>query len=724
MNRPSTTLARLAQAADVAVRYQVAGRTVVPPEDTLRSVLGALGHPCDDESAARRSLWALRRRPWVRPIDPVVAHWQDSPSPTRVTLSASARGSRETTLTLENGSQRPLPQPVWGGARVLDDDTRRRGTIELPADLPLGYHRLTMTDRRRTHACTVIVAPPTCPSPGNRRRWGWMVQTYAVLSSDSWGQGEFRDLSALASWSAAQGADFVLTNPLHAVAPTLPQQPSPYSPTSRRFVNPCYLHLPDLPEFGALPEDHRQALRRLPAELAPDTDGIDRDRVWDTKRTVLQRLFETMGAARHDQLARYRRERGVSLERFARFCALAEIHGLPFDGWPAGLRDPRSAEVDRWADDHADRVALHAWLQLLCEEQLAAVQERARQAGMSIGIIHDLAVGVDAAGADAWSLPDEMARHMTVGAPPDAFNQQGQNWAQPPPLPEAQRANGFRTFREVLRASLRIGGGLRIDHILGLSRLFWIPQGAGPADGTYVRYPADEQFAVLTLEAHRAGAIVVGEDLGTVDDRIRRLMHRRSVASSAVLYFEREGERQRAGGRGPQGEGERQRAGGRGPQGEPRPARSYPRRALASVTTHDLPTATGFWDGSAFELRAQLGLLTGSVADERRQFEEERRALLRLLLAHGCLQDRDADVRSRVLAMHRFLASTPSLLVAGALWDAVGDPRQPNVPGTTDSYPNWRLPLARPTPSGLEPVTLEAVMQSAAVHEMVHALGR
>jgi 4-alpha-glucanotransferase len=225
-----------------------------------------------------------------------------------------------------------------------------------------------------------------------------------------------------------------------------------------------------------------------------------------------------------------------------------------------------------------------------------------------------------------------------------------------------------------------------------------------------VRYPADEQFAVLTLEAHRAGAIVVGEDLGTVDDRIRRLMHRRGVASSAVLYFEREGERQRAG--------------GRGPQGEPRPARSYPRRALASVTTHDLPTATGFWDGSAFELRAQLGLLTGSVADERRQFEEERRALLRLLLAHGCLQDRDADVRSRVLAMHRFLASTPSLLVAGALWDAVGDPRQPNVPGTTDSYPNWRLPLARPTPSGLEPVTLEAVMQSAAVHEMVHALGR
>jgi 4-alpha-glucanotransferase len=304
-------------------------------------------------------------------------------------------------------------------------------------------------------------------------------------------------------------------------------------------------------------------------------------------------------------------------------------------------------------------------------------------------------VGVDPAGADVWALPGEFARDVSVGAPPDAFNQKGQNWAQPPPLPDAQRANGFRTLRDVVRTLLRAAGGLRIDHILGLSRLFWIPDGAGAADGTYVRYPAEEQFAVLALEAQRAGAIVIGEDLGTVDDRIRRLMRRRGVASSAVLYF------------------------------EDRPARCYPRTALASVTTHDLPTATGFWDGSALDLRAELELLSDPLAEERRRVEDDQRTLLRLLRTHGCLNpDSPADVRTAVLAMHRFLAATPSLLVAGTLWDAVGDPRPPNVPGTVDTYPNWRLPLARPTPAGPEPVTLETVTRSDAVREMIDALRR
>jgi 4-alpha-glucanotransferase len=362
-------------------------------------------------------------------------------------------------------------------------------------------------------------------------------------------------------------------------------------------------------------------------------------------------------------------------------------------------------------------VALHAWLQLACDEQLTAVQERARSAGMAIGVIHDLAVGVEPGGADAWSLPDEIARSMSVGAPPDAFNQQGQDWGQPPLLPDAMRANGFATLREILRTSLRAGGGLRIDHILGMSRLFWIPKGAGPADGTYVSYPAEEQFAVLALEAHRAGAVVIGEDLGTVDTRIRRLMRRSGVASSAVLYFERDHQ---------QGEGERQRAGGRGPQGEGgrRAARAYPRHALASVTTHDLPTATAFWDGSAFELRARLGLLTGDVERERGRVEEEQRSLLRLLLAHGCLDPANTSVRERVLAMHRFLAATPSALVAAALWDAVGDARQPNVPGTVDSYPNWRLPLAEPGPNGPRPITLEDVLRATTVRDAIAALVR
>ncbi|HSK98487.1 MAG TPA: 4-alpha-glucanotransferase, partial [Euzebyales bacterium] len=500
-----TALTRLAAAAGVAVSYTAAGATVTPPDGTLRAVLTALGHPCHDEDDARRSLGRLRTRPWARPIDPIAIHWRDDRQPTRVTFSAGDPERCELSLTLEDGSARDLPTAVWGGTRRLDGEMRRRATVELPADLPLGYHRLTITDRGRTAACTVIVAPPTCPHPGSRRRWGWMLQAYALRSARSWGQGEFPDLGGLAAWSAAQGADFVLINPVHAVAPMLPQQASPYSPTSRRFANPCYLHLPALPEFDLLPAGEQQELRSLSPDLGPHTDRIDRDRIWERKRAVLQRLFEAMGPERRRELARYRQERGVALERFARFCALAEVHGLPFGDWPEPLRDPRMPEVDRWAGDHADRIALHAWLQLLCDEQLAAAQERARRAGMSIGIVHDLAVGVDPAGADVWALPDEFARGMSVGAPPDAFNQKGQDWAQPPPLPAAQRANAYRTLRDVLRASLRTAGGLRIDHILGLSRLFWIPDGADPGDGTYVRYPVEEQFAVLALEAHRAG---------------------------------------------------------------------------------------------------------------------------------------------------------------------------------------------------------------------------
>ena len=693
---PAATLTRLARAAGVAVRYEAAGVTVTPPASTVRAVLDALGHPCADEPAAVASLRALRLRPWTRPVDPVAVLWSGDPGPTTVTLSAPATAEPELTLILEDGSVQALPAALWGGQVALGDgERRRRGSVTLPADLPLGYHMLTVAVGDDAGRCTVIVAPRSCPRPGPDPGWGWMAQTYALRSRHSWGQGEFRDLGELAAWSAGQGASFVLTNPVHAPAPTLPQQPSPYSPTSRRFYNPCYLHIPAVPGFTELPA----APTDLPPALRPDTPHIDRDAIWTTKRAVLQTLFERRGDAERRRLAAYRRDRGASLERFATFCALAEVHDLPFDTWPVELRDPRTPELERWAAAHADHVGFHSWLQLLCEEQLAAAQQRARAAGMAIGVVHDLAVGVDASGADAWSLPDGITRSMSVGAPPDAFNQQGQNWGQPPLLPDPLRANGYRTLRELLRAGLRAGGGLRIDHILGLSRLYWIPRDTPATDGTYVQYPADEQFAVLALEAHRADAVVIGEDLGTVDDRIRRLMHRRGVATSAVLFFER------------------------GPQGDPLPAAQYPRNALASVTTHDLPTAAGFWEGSALDVRSELGLLTGARDEERRRLAQEQESLLRLLIEHGYLRDRHADTWERVVAMHRFLAGTPSLLVVATLWDAIGDPRQPNMPGTVDEYPNWRLALAEPDRDG-RPLLLEDLAGSARVRDTIAALRR
>lgn len=693
----ATTLARLAQAAGVTLRYEAADVTITAPAATVRAVLDALGHPCTDDEMAAASLRALRLTPWTRRVEPVVVAWADATAVPTVAISAAVGAAPDITLTLEDGATRSLAEPVWGGTLTVDGAHRRRGTVALPTALPLGYHDLTVAGEGRIDHCSVIVAPARCPQP-DVRGWGWMVQAYALRSTWNWGQGEFRDIGELAAFSAGRGADFVLISPVHAAAPTLPQQASPYLPTTRRFVNPCYLHVPDVHGFAELADDERRKLLDLPPQLGPTAPRIDRDVVWTTKRAALATLFAHLDNERRAHLDEHRRRRGESLERFATFCALAESHGLPFDNWPAHLRDPRDAGVARWAAEHNDQVAFHAWLQLLCEQQLAAAQERAESAGMAIGIIHDLAVGVDPAGADAWSLPGQITRQMSVGAPPDAFNQQGQNWTQPPLLPEALRADGYRTLREVLRAALCAGGGLRIDHILGLSRLFWIPRDAPPSQGTYVRYPAEEQFAVLALEAHRANAVVIGEDLGTVDDRIRRLMHRRGVAGSAVLYFERTDEQRRG-------------------------AARYPRRALASVTTHDLPTATGFWDGGALAVRAELDLLVDDMADERTKVADEQASLLALLIEHGCLDREDATTWERVVAMHRFLAATVADLVAATLWDAVGDPRQPNLPGTVDQYPNWRLPLSGPERQG-RPLLLEDLDGSSKLHDTVAALRR
>ncbi|MBW3603318.1 MAG: 4-alpha-glucanotransferase [Actinobacteria bacterium] len=699
-----TALRELADAAGVAVAYTASGSTHRPPDATLQAVLTALGHSCADERAARLALRQLRRRPWTRQIDPVVvvrratddgARRQHTPvHPARVTVSAGVGVTPRLRLTLEDATHRPVSEVRWGGRIDRPDGARRRGSIALPNDLPLGYHQLDIDDGIAQATCTVIVAPERAPSLGAARRWGWMLQLYAVRSSASWGQGEYRDLGVLATWSAEQGADFLLINPVHAVAPDLPIQPSPYSPTSRRFYDPCYLHVPDIDGFAGLSAEELAALTRLPPALQPDSDRIDRDAIWEHKRAALWTLFADRDATGQAALDAFRHDGGVSLWRFATFCGIAEHHGTPFHQWPAALRDPRAAAVASWARDHDQLIAFHCWLQLQCVRQLSGAQHRATAAGMTIGVIHDLAVGVEPGGADVWALPDEFARSMRVGAPPDAFNQQGQEWGQPPPLPGAMRAHGYRTQREILRAALTVGGGLRIDHILGLSRLFWIPHDAGPADGTYVRYPADEQFAVLALEAHRAGAPVIGEDLGTVDDRIRRLMRRRRVAGSAVVYFEMDG-------------------------AHPRPAARYRRNALASVTTHDLPTATGWWDGSAFDVRTRLGLLMQPVEDATAEVTREREAMEALLVGAGFLDPDGATVRDRVLAMYRLLSATCSRLVAVALWDAVGDPRQPNVPGTVDAYPNWRLPLAAPTPAGPRPVTVEQLDGLAPVRQMV-----
>ena len=507
----------------------------------------------------------------------------------------------------------------------------------------------------------LLVAPRRCPTP--RRAWGWMVQLYGVRSRCSWGMGDLGDLSRLARWSGAElGAGFLLVNPLHADSPGLPQEPSPYFPASRRWRNPIYLAVESLPEVRLLSEEDREEVLSLGARARAlnDSERIDRDAVYDAKIRALTLLYDATEP--RPAFAEYRAREGRPLEDFALWSALAERHPGPYQEWPAEYRHPASPAVARAREELAGRVTFHAWLQWLCSEQLAEAQRCARDAGMGVGLIHDLAVGCDPGGADAWAQQDVIAHGMTVGAPPDSFNQKGQDWRLPPWRPDRLRAVGYEPFRDLVRGVLTDAGGIRVDHAMGLFRLFWVPEGLSAAEGAYVRYPAEDMLGILAYECHRAGAIAVAEDLGTVEEGVPETLRDNGILGSAVLWFEE----------------------GR--------AAEYPENAFTSITTHDLPTARGFWTDEALKVQESLGLLSRPVEEQRADNAAERERVLTLLRDEGLVGD-DPSLDELVVAMHAFVARTPSLLVAIALGDALGDPRQPNMPGTKDEYPNWRLPL-------------------------------
>jgi 4-alpha-glucanotransferase len=601
-------LRRLAAAHGVATVYDAAdGRRTQVDRDTVVRVLGLLDVDASGPAAIRAAL----------------------------DEAARARDRLPPTVVLRDGDRRALPGP--GTVRLEDGETRAVAT-EL-AGLPLGWHRLTVGDQE----ATLVVAPRRLRPPP--AAWGWMLQLYALRSRSSWGMGDLGDLRGFAGWAAGTGAGLVLLNPLHAIGPTHPVQASPYSPSSRRFANPLYIRVTDTTEY----RQADAALRAKVDALRPDgTDLIDYDAVWRAKRAALELLHP---------LARPEPASG-DLTAFATYCVLAEDHGADWRQWPAALRDPATATAD------PRRVAFFAWLQRLCDQQLAAAAEAAR--GMPVGIVHDLAVGVDPGGADGWQLRDVLAAGVRVGAPPDAFNQLGQDWGLAAWRPDRLAATGYAAYRDMLRALLRHGGGLRVDHVAGLSRLWWIPPGAGAAEGTYVRYDADAMFGILALEAHRAGAVVVGEDLGTVQPSVTRALRGRNMLGSTVLWFTRDDD------------------------GFVPPAR-WPRNALASVSTHDLPTAKGFLTGEHVRVRARLGLLATEEAVERERARADREALVAMLRSAGLLSDVDDD--AIVTALHAALAASPARLVAASLYDVLGETRQPNLPGTTDQYPNWRLPL-------------------------------
>ena len=561
------------------------------------------------------------------------------------------------------------PSPVAGTVTLESGET-----VEVAEGdpLPAGVHR---------HGDTPLVAgPPALPDPADgARTWGWQVQLYQLRSARSWGIGDYGDLRTLAEQTAGQGADVLLVNPMHAVTPVLPIQSSPYFPSSRRFADQVGIAIDQLPEYEAAAPTLRGRVNEL---RPPNAERIDRDAVWTAKRAALALLLPAdrpvelpLGEVDPTDQDGWGGPAG-----FAVFCALAEEHGADWTEWPTALRRP-GPEAAAAADP--ERVRLHHWIQQRAVEQLDAAQAAAREAGMAVGIVHDLAVGVDPVGADAWLLPGDLASGATVGAPPDSFNQRGQDWGFPPFRPDRLAETSYQPFRQVVRAALEHGGGLRVDHVMGLFRLWWVPAGRGAAGGTYVSYDAAAMVAVLVLEATRAGALVVGEDLGTVMPEVRTALDEAGVLGSAVLWFSREED-----------------------EITPLAPSGYRARAVASVSTHDLPTAYGLLADEQVRVRHELGQLDRPLEDEQKRVQEEKDRLFAMMRAEGFPVDGVPD-EELVLDMYRVLVRTPCRVVLAAPADAVGDLRQPNLPGTQDEYPNWRLPLA--DGSGAE-VSLESFL--------------
>jgi 4-alpha-glucanotransferase len=578
-------------------------------------------------------------------------------------------------------------------------------------------------------------ADAVAPVP-SERSWGFTVQLYSLRSRRSWGHGDLRDLADFAAWSARDlGAGFVLINPLHAAEPLPPVSPSPYLPMSRRWVSPLYLRIEDIPEYKNLsdPERTRLSLLGQPLRAASVTSAlIDRDAVWTAKREALELLRKVpLADARQASLDAFRTRHGRALEDWAAWCALAEVHGPDYRQWPLRLRDPRSASVRKavGGGDLAVQAEFHAWVQWLVAEQVAAAQAAAREAGMPVGIIADLAIGAYPGGADAWAGQEFLASGFTVGAPPDAFNQRGQDWALPPYHPRALAAAGYRPLAELFDSTLgRVpgggggalgagrggalgagagalgggggalgagAGGLRIDHVMGLSRLWWIPAGMSPDQGAYVYYDVEGTLGTLAAAAAAAGSVVIGEDLGTVEPWLRDALAARGALGTQMLWFER------------------------GWSNEPLAPQWWRRNALATVSTHDLPPAAAFLSGSQVTDRLALDLLVRPEAEERAEAAQIVDDWIEALVDQGLLPGGGRPSADEfTAALYGYLALTPALMIGVNLAEAAGEIRSQNMPGTSTEYPNWKLPLCGPAG---EPVLLEELASSERVRRVARA---
>ncbi len=690
-------LARLASLFGIEPGYHdIGGQWRATPEETQRRLLEAFGPDAKHPPAAREALRAIERGRWERTVAPMsVLRRAGLEQGLRLQLPESALARNLSWRLVEESGERREERFDALALAHLDDfeqDGWRASALRLPlpSDLPDGYHRLTIFAGASTLGeGLVAVVPERCYLPpaiaDGARVWGTTVQLYGLRSSRNAGIGDFTDLRRCAEVWGARGAAIVGTNPLHALSLHDPGHASPYSPSSRLFLNPIYLDVEAIDDFAEIAAaDATFGTRwRAECEKLRAGDMLDYAAVSAAKRAILETLYAHFcrrhleaGSLRARLFAQFRAARGQTLRLHALHEALHEIHGTTWRRWPAQHHDPAGEPVRRFARENAPRVGLHEYLQWQADLQLGRAQERCRDLGMAVGLYADLAISIGADGSEAWANQHLYALGATVGAPPDHFARRGQDWGLPPLDPWRLRDSAYAPLVATLRANMQHAGALRIDHVMGLARLWWVPAGASPDEGAYVRYPLEDLLGIVALESHRQRCLVIGEDLGTVADELRRELDARGVFSYRLVMFERDGREFKAPG-------------------------AYPRRALVAWSTHDLPTFAGWWSEHDLATRGSLGLLERDALDgERAQRREARSALLEALRREGLAGEAagpDAPLTDELaLAVQEFAARTPAAVMVVQMEDVLGVADQANVPGTVEQHPNWRRKLPAP----------------------------
>lgn len=685
------------------------GNEFAVSDATKRALLSAMGYDAESDAGIVTALCGIEDAKWIGMLPPVTMLCERAPVHVICSLPAGEAGAKEVEweIAFEDGRllrEALAPDDAGGETRLVGGQLFQRRRLTIDARAPLGYHRLTIRARATEGSGALIVVPeagylaPELEHGG--RIWALATQLYALRSDGDWGIGDFTSLRRLAAIAAKAGAGAIALNPLHELYPSNPQAASPYAPSSRLFLNACYVDVTAVADFGESPEARAEVARpgfRDAILGLRERDVVDYEGVSTAKHRVLRLLYrafctnhlERAGDARAARFRGFVASAGRELASLALYEALNEWfhardpHTYGWQQWPPEYRSPSSPAVARFARSQRAQIDYYSYVQWLADEQLARAAASGRERG--IGLYRDLAVGVDLNGADAWSDPGTILHGASLGAPADPLNERGQNWGLPPLAPRALRERSYEPFATLLRANMRYATVLRIDHVMALRRAFWIPRGRPASEGAYVRYEFDHMLGILALESVRNRCLVVGEDLGTVPEGFRERLRAARALSSRLLYFERNWS-----------------------DGTFSAPQNYPRLAAASIGTHDLSPLAGWWIGDDLVTRARLSLHSNDAGDAARAAGEERRHARFTLVdaleregaidaagAHRLREDARLGGSLQVVddlstAVHRFLARTPSMLVMVAIEDVLGEVGAVNVPGTVDEHPNWR----------------------------------